>query len=205
MSPELHAVVEVGDAPEVPWLPRPARARSALVRLSGSTSHEETSLVVALLSSYGRGGAQPAGTPAELAATFPTILPGGIAVVSGELQILPGCCCGLESWREWLEVLKSGSCPWTGHDPAPLVECQQGHVLVWNDGGLGDVPAGSVPVRFSRDEFAKSLAEVEEDLHAFAERLRTLLSEATPAFAGEIVHRFQMTFIEPKRTPAGGG
>jgi hypothetical protein len=34
----------------------------------------------------------------------------------------PSCCCGLEGWKAWLDILTTGQSPWMGHDPAPFVE-----------------------------------------------------------------------------------
>ena len=46
----------------------------------------------------------------------------------------PGCCCGLEDWREWIRVLTDGS-PRLGHDPGPEVEVIGLDLRVWHDGG----------------------------------------------------------------------
>ncbi|WP_156313234.1 hypothetical protein [Micromonospora sp. HK10] len=37
------------------------------------------------------------------------------------MSVTPGCCAGLEDWREWTSVLDGGQ-PWLGHDPGPEVE-----------------------------------------------------------------------------------
>lgn len=34
----------------------------------------------------------------------------------------PGCCCGLETWRDWLEVLDGTGYAGFGHDPSSVAE-----------------------------------------------------------------------------------
>lgn len=48
--------------------------------------------------------------------------------------VTPGCCAGLEDWRDWAQVL-IGNSPWLGHDPGPEVEIVSDDLRVWQDGG----------------------------------------------------------------------
>ena len=96
------------------------------------------------------------------------VLPGGIRVVcESQKTISPSCCCGLETWREWLDFLKTGNSPWLGHDPSPWLEIQGETVRIWSDGGLGDVVKDAFYVDVSRDRIQKALRQIERDLQGF--------------------------------------
>ncbi|WP_238009729.1 hypothetical protein KZZ52_08635 [Dactylosporangium sp. AC04546] len=80
--------------------------------------------------------------------------------------VVPGCCGGLEDWRDWLEILDGGS-PWLGHDPWPKVEIDGDRARVWQDssplrGPYVDVPLG---------DLAALLLGVQRDLTDFLELL----------------------------------
>lgn len=198
---EIQAVVEVVIDTKEMWVPLPPEPWPRFVRLSGSTSPEEVALVVGVLSSYGRADQEPAATAGSLCADFPGVLPGGLAVVSSDREIWPGCCSGLERWREWIEFLVDGQSPWTGHDPAPLVEVAGDEVHVWSDGGLlGDKP-DEIPVIFHRDAFAEALAQAGSDLEAFLAPLRAWLDTHAPSDAKEIARCFAKVFLGQDRQP----
>ncbi|MFF7580554.1 hypothetical protein ACFZBE_37195 [Streptomyces sp. NPDC008061] len=59
------------------------------------------------------------------------IAPGGLRIRRTDIGVTvsPGCFCGLEDWREWLDVL-TGETPWLGHDPAEDRACRQAHPAV---------------------------------------------------------------------------
>jgi len=109
-SVTLHAVIEIPPGDEVPWItPQPALDAVArpleappfpFVRLHRGTSPDDVARVMCVLSSYGRKSHEPASTAAALLKDFPIIVPGGLAIVGSERVIWPGCCCGLEKWRE---------------------------------------------------------------------------------------------------------
>jgi hypothetical protein len=149
---------------------RPSRDR--LVSLS-KTAETEVALVVAQLARYGHGG-NGLQDLASLVESFPKVAPGGISASDEHQEIHPSCCCGIEGWREWSQLLAGGHGPWLGHDPAPWVELHDGAVLVWPDGGLVNVDIeGMRPVRFSKAEFEAALVHVEADLRDFLGRLRS--------------------------------
>ncbi|MDT0386187.1 hypothetical protein [Streptomyces dubilierae] len=41
---------------------------------------------------------------------------------TGAVFVEPGCCNGLETWREWFEVLDGTGCCYFGHDPSSMAE-----------------------------------------------------------------------------------
>ncbi|MBB4936523.1 hypothetical protein FHR32_000828 [Streptosporangium album] len=75
------------------------------------------------------------------------ILPGGLEVrdLNAGPAIVPGCCCGLESWREWSQVL-SGEYPWLGHDPTPRIALDGDRIRVWQDSHVEGGDSVDLPV-----------------------------------------------------------
>jgi hypothetical protein len=197
-SAELHAVVEVAVTTESLWFPLPRQPWPQFVRLSGSTSPTDVAVFLVVASSYGRGDSAPAASPEALLHDFPQVLPGGIAVVTPERGVFPGCCCGLESWTEWKQIVPTGFTPWTGHDPSPLVEVVGDEIQVWSNGGMGSKPAGEVPVIFTRPDFVRAIEQVDRDLHDFRQPLRRWLDEHAPRYAKRLVERFDSRFIRSR-------
>jgi hypothetical protein len=78
------------------------------------------------------------------------IAPGGLRVrdTGTGVTVNPGCCCGLEDWREWQDVA-SGTSPWLGHDPAPWIEHLGQAIRVWPDGEPGEPPVGTTPIEIT--------------------------------------------------------
>lgn len=97
-------------------------------------------------------------------------MPGGISVFGeGQKRISPGCCCGLDEWREWIDFLETGRTPWIGHDPSPWLEINGGIVRIWSDGarGLTQKTVQKFCLDVPRSEFEQALTNVEQDLRAF--------------------------------------
>lgn len=192
-SPEVHAVVEVVRS-ECAWPPLSSGPGPQFVRLWHATPDGDVSLVLATLASYGRRTGTAASIE-ELLAEFPKILPGGFAVISSKKDIMPSCCCGLESWREWDKVVADGESPWTGHDPAPLVEVVGGQVLVWTDGAMGSKPANEVPIVFTTSDFAEAVGRAAADLSAFLTPLQDWLDARAPVHSATVVRLFKEAFL----------
>ncbi|MFY1632391.1 hypothetical protein ACN27F_03730 [Solwaraspora sp. WMMB335] len=135
----LQAVVQVPMFSEgpAPW-PVAAVAPGSWLVLSAGCTAEQAGLFVASLATR-IDVASPGGRDEVVDA----LLAEELLIVAGGLQlsdtsagtvIVPGCCCGLEDWREWTRVLIDGS-PWLGHDPGPEIEVIGEDVRVWQDGG----------------------------------------------------------------------
>lgn len=173
---QMQAVMEAPhyeDEFSCPW-ETPEFQPFSMIRLHGEMTYQEIGLVFAQLAQYNQ--IELAGDLLtvlnQIIAAESLILPGGIQIID-ELQniISPSCCCGLETWREWVDFLKTGKTPWLGHDPSPFVENRDDVVRVWSDGGIDYSAGQSVNNAFyidvSRDRFAKDLILVEQDLQAF--------------------------------------
>jgi len=92
------------------------------------------------------------------------ITAGGVRVsdTATGVRIGPGCCAGLESWRDWGDLL-DGEVPWLGHSPNPGVEFTQDVVRLWRDEERRDEPACEIPVV----DLRRHLEDVRQDLIGF--------------------------------------
>jgi hypothetical protein len=193
--PTIHAVVEIEVQKNGIWVDLPPEPWPQFVRLSRATPEKDVALLVGTLSSYGRLQRSAAKSAEELAATFPEALPGGFAVVGDGRTILPSCCCSLETWHDWLRVLDGGGTPWTGHDPAPLVEVAGGRVYVWSDGAMGKKPTSESPIVFTSEQFDESVRKAAADLQVFTLPLMSWLKMHAPRSASTIAEKFRDVFL----------
>lgn len=96
--------------------------------------------------------------------------PGGLRVGDDDVVIDPGCCAGLDEWRDWLRVI-DGEVIDLGHDPDALVEHRGPVVRVWKNGG--HLPAGSIldpcepHIDIPRQALPIVLSSVQQDLVGF--------------------------------------
>ena len=171
-SPHLQAIVEVcqdKNKPLCPWTTTADFKRCRFIRLSGKMTEQEVGLIIAELVTYNQldtnGNTNNVLHRVIQAETL--ILPGGIQVRATADQIItPGCCCGLERWRDWLRFLKTGRSPWLGHNPSPWVEKVGGLVRVWSD-----KKAKVFHLDFEPSKFEAELSKVQQDLSTFLARI----------------------------------
>jgi len=104
------------------------------------------------------------------------IVAGGLQLNIDDQQILaPQCCCGLETWREWLAFASGGDPPWSGHSPDPhLDRLPSGLLEIGYDSAIHTIDPADL--RAALDETTRTLA-------AFADRLTTWLTAAAPDLA----------------------
>ena len=112
-------------------------------------------------------------------------------------MIMPSCCCRLEHWPEWRQLLDTGGQPWLGHDPSPWVEVQDDNFLVWPNGGMGEEIEASVKAaRFTRTQLKIALASVQQDIRDFLLPLRRWALHYCPEDAETLVACFAKAFID---------
>lgn len=113
------------------------------------------------------------------------IAPGGLRLHDTDLDVTvsPGCCCGLESWREWLDVLE-GEVPWFGHDPSPRIEHAGPVIRIWPDGADATQSPSGRPIEISVGELARTLHTVRDGLHGFLSRTEKWAASLAPSLAG---------------------
>lgn len=80
--------------------------------------------------------------------------------------LVPGCCSGLEDWREWFGVVDGegdGGSGWFGHDPSPLAERVGDVARLTVDMERDDSPV----IELSVTELRRLLVGAERDLADF--------------------------------------
>ena len=202
---KLVPVIEVPAPSQLkaaPW-PVVSAAGDGFLRLSGHSSAAEVGTVVWQLVTYNRlAGSQP--LRAAIAARR-LALPGGLAVEGEDGNVVrPGCCTGLEEWREWWSVPERPSL-WLGHDPAPWIEDKGGVLRIWSDGGLSERPKDAFSIDVQRDELGSQLRRVERELQGFLQRLEAWAELQDRQTAADFVARFDQMFeITRGESPSRG-
>ncbi|UJW36688.1 hypothetical protein L3Q67_25810 [Saccharothrix sp. AJ9571] len=144
--------------------------------LSGELTPREIGTVVMRIASCndidpGDGGrpprpADPLGSFLHGLLTFDTLFAaGGLRVTDSATGVafLPGCCNGLEDWREWHQVLDGSGQAWFGHDPDPRAERHGEIVRLTVDAEQNDSPV----IELLATDLRRLLAEAEHDLTSF--------------------------------------
>lgn len=197
----MLSLIPVVDAPfersEFWWrLPPSLPAWPTRIELSGQTSERDVALVAYQLAACNARGNGVVLTPAELLALDDRlVLPGGLLLRSGEREIVPSCCCGLENWPEWRHVA-DGHSPWMGHDPAPGVERVGNRWRVWPDFDTNLGVGSGEPIDVDLDTLAAELDRVTAALHAFTARLAEIVEARVPTYGVAVAERFRSAFVE---------
>lgn len=126
--------------------------------------------------------------------------PGGLRVAAGDVVIDPGCCVGLDEWRDWLRV-PGGEVIDLGHDPDVLVEHRGPVVRVWKDKSQllpGELPGpGDEHIDVPRDALPGLLCSVRDDLAGFLTALRPwardVVGELADPLAAAVDRRLQIS------------
>ncbi|MEW1866461.1 hypothetical protein AB0399_39840 [Streptomyces sp. NPDC088194] len=197
---EMDAVVEVaGQVGAAPWEVASGVPAYGWVRVSGRMTAAEVGTVLATMAVYGGllGDEGAAVGAAELVrgllAVEKVIAPGGLRVrdEGTGAVVVPGCCSGLEDWREWCEVADGGEGPWLGHDPAPWFERDGAVVRVWPDGPVvGPAVVGpqvGPPVEIAPSELPGLLAGVQRELRGFLARTEEWAARHAPGLGASLV------------------
>lgn len=105
------------------------------------------------------------------------VVPGGLRVTDTDTGVTaePGCCFGLENWRDWHGLL-AGEEPWLGHHPGHRVEHVGAVVRLWPDAGRQE----GRPIEIPRVELRDPLGSVQDDLSGF---LKSVAGWASCRFA----------------------
>lgn len=137
------------------------------------------------------------------------VVPGGLRLcdASAGMTVVPGCCAGLEDWRDWTQTLVGGS-PWLGHDPGPEVEHAGDQLRVWQDGGPNRHRGrfAGVHVDIPRQDLPELLAGVRRSLVGFLDVLTVWTRQAGLSRRGSaLVEAIDRSFAitAPLDLPAG--
>lgn len=92
------------------------------------------------------------------------------------ITFLPGCCNGLEDWRDWREVVDGSGRASFGHDPDPLAERLADTVRLTVDAEQSDSPV----IELSVTELRHLLDGAEHDLTNFLSVAADRVSQYLP-------------------------
>ncbi|HEY8563766.1 MAG TPA: hypothetical protein VIL74_25530 [Pyrinomonadaceae bacterium] len=116
------------------------------------------------------------------------VLGGGLLFKeNGAAKVSPGCCGGLEDWRDWFAVANGSGGIWTGHDPESLIEKNDRLIKIWNDAETKD---DEFSIELMPEEFIRLLELVERDLTDFLDRLRRWTTVHATGMENEVVDYF---------------
>ncbi|MFJ9343122.1 hypothetical protein ACIRP0_28100 [Streptomyces sp. NPDC101733] len=168
----MDAVVETYDVVDFGLWPTAAPRADRLLALSGHMSPDEVGTAMAALVGYHPDDAHDPVSETETGLRAVQNLldvdlvtaPGGILVkdTATGVAIAPGCCFGLENWRDWL-VLMNAEDLWLGHGTATRVEHLGTLVKVWPDAD----PPTEIPIEIPLVELPALMRTVHERLNGF--------------------------------------
>ncbi|GAA1098738.1 hypothetical protein [Kitasatospora arboriphila] len=111
---------------------------------------------------------------------------GGLQVTDTSTGVVfrPGCCDGLEDWREWHRVTEAGEPLWYGHEPVTPAALPHGDTVRLV---VDTLRSDSEVIEVSVDELRRLLAGAERDLAAFLVLAAGWASVHVPAYAAGVV------------------
>lgn len=189
----VDAVLETPDTLDFPVWPVADLPPYQFMALSGSMSPLEVGSALAMLADYNSRPAED-GRPLvdageairRLLETDKVIAPGGLRFhdTRTNVTVRPGCCCGLEDWREWLDVA-DGATLWLGHDPSPRLEHADEVVRLWPDSADAQEKSGQ-PIEIVSGELPGILRAVQEGLQGFLLLTRKWAARHVPTLAEDL-------------------
>ncbi|MGW7004520.1 hypothetical protein ACWGCW_17290 [Streptomyces sp. NPDC054933] len=188
----IQPVLETGALADFEFWPVAEQPPYHLMPLSGALGAAEVGTVVATIAGYNssRGHSGPASPAASflspLLHTEGFIAPGGLRIqdTGTGTAVAPGCCCGLEGWRGWLEVA-DGREMWLGHDPTPWTE-HLGETVRLHPDGERPGPMMEIP----RARLSRLLTTVQQDLADFLLLIAAWAEQHSPGTAEALVDAF---------------
>ncbi|MFJ5776389.1 hypothetical protein [Streptomyces sp. NPDC093094] len=209
----VDAVLETPDTSGSSFWPVADLPSCRFMVLSGRMSPREVGTALVALAGCGSwtsSGDRPvtdAGEPIRrLLEADGVVAPGGLRFhdTATGVTVDPGCCCGLESWREWSGVT-NGDIPWLGHDPSPRIEHAAGVVRLWPDGAdAHEAPSGR-PVEIAAGDLPGILRGVQESLTGFLLLTGQWATRHVPALAEDLVAVLDEELAVGAPLPSAGG
>ncbi|MFD1936240.1 MULTISPECIES: hypothetical protein [Nonomuraea] len=191
----VDAVLETYDADGFTAWPIAQPSNDRLLALSGLLSPAEVGTAMAVIFSYNgipvthAANLTDAHLEQHLAKAEGLIAPGGLRFrdTTTGVSIAPGCCFGLENWRDWWDVTR-GQEPWLGHGPTPHIT-HLGHVIQLRQHD------GDSSIEISRGELASLLTTARQHLAGFLNLARQWATATTPALADRLISALDQYFL----------
>ncbi|WP_411126274.1 hypothetical protein [Streptomyces sp. x-19] len=190
----VNAVLETPGIVDFSFWPVADLPPYQFMALSGSMSPLEVGSALAMLAdcnSRAGAGDRPLSGASEairrLLEADKVIAPGGLRVhdTRTNVTVRPGCCCGLEDWREWLDVA-DGETRWLGHDPSPRLEHADEVVQLWPDSiDAQNAPSGQ-PIKIVMGDLPGILHTVQEGLQGFLSLTKQWANRHVPTLAEDL-------------------
>lgn len=158
----------------------PAEVGTAVMRIADCNDFEP-------LEEHGPCPTDPLGTFLHGLLAMPDLFAAGGFRVSDNTTatvfVEPGCCNGLETWRDWLDVLDGTGCSYFGHDPSSVAERVGDIVRLTLDAHGTD---GSTVTELPVDQVRKLVAGAQQDLQDFLSLAGTWAEQHLPAHAAAV-------------------
>ncbi|MDQ0789811.1 hypothetical protein [Streptomyces sp. B3I8] len=188
----MDAIVETYDAADFTLWPVAAPNSDRHLALSDQMSQPEVGTAMAVLTCYNHDDSDGHSPDTDagirriqnLLNVDLVIAPGGILLqdTATGVMIAPGCCFGLESWRDWLGLMH-GEEVWLGHGTTAHVERHRILVKAWPD---TDPPART-PIELPLAELPDLLQTVHDKLNGFLALAEQWASRYAPALAPALI------------------
>ncbi|MFD7873645.1 hypothetical protein ACFV5G_05865 [Streptomyces sp. NPDC059766] len=158
----------------------PAEVGTAVMRIAASNDFEPEE-------QHGPCPTDPLGAFLHGLLTMPDLFAaGGLRVTdtaTGAFFVEPGCCNGLETWRDWQEVLDGTGCSYFGHDPSSAAERVGDTVRLTLDVYAKD---GSPVIELPVDQVRALVAGAEADMRDFLCLAGTWAEQHLPTHAAAV-------------------
>ncbi|MER6134066.1 hypothetical protein [Streptomyces sp. NPDC001815] len=158
----------------------PAEVGTAVMRIADCNDFEPDE-------EHGPCPTDPLGTFLHGLLTMPDLFAaGGFRVTddtTGTVFVEPGCCNGLETWRDWLEVLDGTGCSSFGHDPFSMAERVGDTVRLTLDAHAKD---GSPLIELPVDQVRVLVTGAQADLRDFLGLAGTWAEQHLPTHAAAV-------------------
>ncbi|MEU6883103.1 hypothetical protein [Streptomyces sp. NPDC046712] len=196
-TPDGFALWPVADIEPFSYLPlsgelTPAEVGTAVMRIAGCNDIDPEG------DDRPPRPADPLGSFLHGLLTFDTLFAaGGMRVTDSSTGItfLPGCCSGLEDWRDWLEVLDGSGRAFFGHDPDPFAERVADNVRLTVDAEQSDSPV----IELSVTELRRLLDDAVHDLTNFLALAGDWASQYLPHHATPVTAALARVLALPSR------
>lgn len=190
----IEPVLETVDTADFRCWPVAGLAPYGFLALSARMTPLKVGSALAALSETNAAacGVERAGLDAEerirlLLDTEKLIASGGLRVRCTEtgITVNPGCCCGLEDWREWAD-LPNGGTPWLGHSPSPRIERADRVLRLWPDGGDSPMTPAGPAVEIGMESLPGILRSVQQALREFVGSAERWADRHVPSLGAEL-------------------